>query len=98
MCGPRRGRSVAGMLTLARTSIRHPRAVLAGWALIAVVLALLGLGAEHSLSPSITTAPGTEASRAQHLTRGEFGPAILVPILLEGPARQLDQQGPALVT
>ena len=83
------------MIRLARLSIRRPRAALTFWAIFAVVLSLLGLGVSDSLSPSISVVPGSESSRAQTLSKSEFGPSVLVPILLEGPAAQLDRQGPS---
>ena len=85
------------MMRLARLSIRRPRAALTFWAIFAVVLALLGLGVSDSLSPSISVVPGSESSRAQALSESEFGPSVLVPILLEGSPAQLDRQGPKLV-
>ena len=85
------------MIRLARLSIRRPRAALAFWAIFAVVFSLLGLGVSDSLSPSISVVPGSDSSRAQTLSKSEFGPSVLVPILLEGPAAQLDRQGPKLV-
>lgn len=85
------------MLTLANLSIRRPRTALAVWAIVAIVLAVLGLGVSRSLSPSIVVVPGSEASRAQTLTEDEFGPSVLVPILLEGHSRALDRQGPQVV-
>ena len=85
------------MIRLARLSIRRPRAALTFWAIFAVVLSLIGLGVSDSLSPSITVVPGSESSRAQTLSESKFGPSVLVPILLEGPAAQLDRQGPKLV-
>ncbi|HLM84694.1 MAG TPA: MMPL family transporter [Solirubrobacteraceae bacterium] len=85
------------MLRLARLSIRRPRAALAGWSAIAVALTLVGLGVAHSLSPTIVVVPGTESSRAQQLANARFGPTQLVPILLQGPSKALDAQGPALV-
>ena len=81
------------MIRLARLSIRRPRAALAFWAIFAVVFSLLGLGVSDSLSPSISVVPGSESSRAQTLSESEFGPSVLVPILLEGPAAQLDRPG-----
>ena len=30
----------------------------------------------HSLAPSIVVVPGSESSRAQKLTEGEFGPSV----------------------
>src|SRR5689334_7503410 len=85
------------MLRLAQLSIRRPVAALMAWALVAGALALVGLGVSHSLSPSVTVVAGSESSRAQQLARDEFGPSVLVPILIEGPKNQLDRQGPRLV-
>ena len=62
-----------------------------------MVLSLIGLGVSDSLSPSISVVPGSDSSRAQTLSDSEFGPSLLVPILIEGPAAQLDRQGPKLV-
>ena len=85
------------MIRLARLSIRRPLAALVASLAVVTALALVGLGVTSSLSPSVTTIPGTESSHAQHLAEAEFGPSTLVPILLEGPSDQLDRQGPALV-
>ncbi len=76
----------------------RPRAALAAWVALAVALALVGLGVSKSLSPTIVVVPGTESSRAQHLTNAQFGPTQLVPILLRGPASELNKQGPKLVS
>lgn len=84
------------MLKLARLSIRHPRSALAAWAVLALFLTLVGMGVAGSLSPSITVVEGTDSSRAEHLAEAEFGPSVLVPVLLEGPQADLDKQGPAL--
>jgi RND superfamily putative drug exporter len=86
------------MIRLARVSIDRPRAALAAWAVVAVALALVGLGVAKSVSPTIVVVPGTESSRAQHLTDAQFGPSQLVPILLQGPSAELNKQGPKLVS
>jgi RND superfamily putative drug exporter len=85
------------MVSLGRFSIRRPKLALAGWLALAVALTLIGLGVSSSMSPSVTVVPGTQSARAQQLANAQFGPAQLVPILLEGPKTQLDRQGPALV-
>jgi putative drug exporter of the RND superfamily len=85
------------MIGLAGLSIRRPRAALAASLVVAIVLGAIGLGVSHSLSPSIVVVPGTESSRAQSLANAQFGPTQLVPILLQGPAAQLNRQGPQLV-
>ena len=62
-------------------------------------LSLIGLGVSHSRCRrrSRRRPRDAESSRAQHLADAQFGPSVLVPILLEGPRPQLDRQGPALV-
>ncbi|HEX6583507.1 MAG TPA: MMPL family transporter, partial [Thermoleophilaceae bacterium] len=85
------------MIRLAQLSIRRPKAALAGWAVFAAVFVAIGLGITDRLSPTMTFVPGTESTRAEDLAKAEFGPSTLVPILLTGPQRQLDVQGPVLV-
>ena len=85
------------MLRLARIAIRHPKSTLAVWVVFAVVMVGIGLNVAGGLSPSVTTVAGSESSRAQTLADQRFGPSVLVPILLQGPKRQLDAQGPKLV-
>ena len=85
------------MISLAKFSIRRPKVALAAWLVIAAVLSMIGLGVDKALSPSVTVVPGTQSARAQQLANAQFGPAQLVPILLEGPKSQLDAQGPRLV-
>jgi putative drug exporter of the RND superfamily len=97
MTGRSGRRKFAAMIQLARLSVNRPLAALAAWGAVAVVLALIGLGVSGSLSPTIVVVPGTESSRAEHLTTAQFGPTQLVPILLQGPASELNRQGPTLV-
>lgn len=84
------------MIRLARLSVSRPKTALVSWAVVTVVLALIGTGVSESLSPSIVVVPGTESSRAQALTNAQFGPTQLIPILLQGPAEELNKQGPKL--
>ncbi len=85
------------MLRLARLAISSPKATLAVWMVLAVGMIAIGLGVDKQLSPSVTAVPGSGSSRAQTLANDKFGPSVLVPILLQGPASQLDAQGPKLV-
>ena len=85
------------MLRLANAAIRRPKTALAIAAIVVIALALIGSGVDSSLSPSITTVPGTQSATAQQLATAKFGPTQLVPILLEGPKKQLAVQGPRLV-
>jgi RND superfamily putative drug exporter len=85
------------VIRLARLSVRRPRLSLITWLIVAGALSLIGLGVTGSLTPTITTVAGTQSARAEHLAKSQFGPSVLVPILLEGPPRALDRQGPVLV-
>lgn len=85
------------MISLAKLSVRRPKASLTVWLIVAVALALIGFGVSKSLSPMITVVSGTESARAEKLAGAKFGPTQLVPILLQGPKAQLDRQGPPLV-
>jgi RND superfamily putative drug exporter len=85
------------MLHLARFSTRRPFVSFTVWLAVAAALAAIGLGVSSSLSPTIVVVPGSETSRAEQLAESNFGPSVLVPVLLEGPKAQLDRQGPALV-
>jgi RND superfamily putative drug exporter len=89
--------SFDGVLKFADLAIRKPRATLAIAVALAAVLAAIGFGVAHSLSPTIVVVSGTESSRAQTLAEAKFGPTQLVPILLRGPRRQLNREGPLLV-
>jgi RND superfamily putative drug exporter len=84
------------MISLAKFSIRHPKTALAGWLAVAVVLSVIGLKVDHYVSPQVS-ASKTQSYHAQQLAEEKFGPTQLMPILLEGPKAQLDQQGPKLV-
>ena len=86
------------MISLARLSIRRPKASLAVWLIVGVGLSLIGFGVSKSLSTTITVVPGTQSARAEKLAGAKFGPTQLVPILLEGPKAQLNRQGPPLVS
>ena len=85
------------MISLAKLSIRRPKASLAMWLIVGLALSLVGFGVTKALSPMITVVPGTESARAEKLAGAKFGPTQLVPIMLEGSKAQLDRQGPRLV-
>ncbi len=71
------------MISLARFAISRPKAALAAWLSVAVVLSVIGFGVAGALSPSITVVPGTQSSRAEQLAHAQFGPTQLVLILIE---------------
>ncbi len=86
------------MIRLANTATRRPKSVLVAWLVLLVALGFAGTRVERHLSPSILVVKGTESSRAQEIAQSRFGDSVLVPVMLVGPAQQLDRQGPALVS
>jgi putative drug exporter of the RND superfamily len=77
--------------------LRHPRWVLACSVLILIVFGTVGFGVEEKLSPTSLEIPGTESSRANRMLREHFGDSAPFVILLRGPQRAIDRQGPPLV-
>jgi RND superfamily putative drug exporter len=77
--------------------LRHPRGVLAVFAIAAAVLAVLGFQVQDKLSPTSLDIEGTPSYEANQVLRGHFGDTALFGILLRGPANEIDRQGPALV-
>ncbi len=71
--------------------------VLAGWALVVGSLGLLGGGIAARLSPASLLVPGTPSARAHAMLDRQFGNSVPVTVLLQGPARAIDRQGPRLV-
>ena len=55
------------MISLAKLSIRRPKAALGGWLVIAIVLITIGFGVSKTMSPSITVVSGTQSAQAQKL-------------------------------
>jgi putative drug exporter of the RND superfamily len=62
-----------------------------------IALGVLGAGVEGKLSPTTLDVPGTPSSRANEMLREHFGQSAPFVILLRGPAKALDRQGPALI-
>ena len=80
---------------IARFAVRYAVPVLVGWALVVVVFGLIGRGVEDKVQPSLLFIPGTESQRWREARAGSFNESLIV--LLVGPRRELDRQGPALV-
>ena len=85
------------MAHIANIVIRRPRTTLVIWLALVAALGFVGSRISDRFSPSILVVKGTESSRAQDIATSRFGNSVLVPIMLKGPAAQLDRQGPALV-
>ena len=78
-------------------TLRHPGRVLVLAIAAIAVLAVLGRGVEDKLRPTSLSVPGTESGRAGSLVHRYFGDSAPFAILLQGPPRELDRQGPALI-
>ncbi|HEX3174263.1 MAG TPA: MMPL family transporter [Solirubrobacterales bacterium] len=95
---PRRGQEGARRDAVRGSSLlRHPRRVLAAALAVLVGLGVLGAGVEGQLSPTSLNIPGTASSQANALLREHFGESTPFVILLHGPEKALDRQGPELI-
>ena len=77
--------------------LRHPKGVLVGFAVVVLVLAILGFQVQDKLTPTSLDISNTPASDANEMLRKNFGDTALFAILLQGPADEIDKQGPELV-
>ena len=94
----RRPRSELAPRILRRSrSVRCPWLRLGLWIAVVAVLALLGSGIAARLAPTSVLIPGTPSARAQAMLERQFGNSIPITVLLRGPARAIDRQGPHLV-
>ncbi|HEU4905277.1 MAG TPA: MMPL family transporter [Solirubrobacterales bacterium] len=76
---------------------RRERRVLAVGLVLLVVLGFIGAGVEEKLSPTSLEIPGTSSSQANRLLREHFGESAPFVVLLRGPQKALDRQGPRLI-
>jgi RND superfamily putative drug exporter len=76
---------------------RRPLAGLFAVLLTCATLGVLGLNVEDELEPLSLQVPGTAAADGENLARSHFGNSSPFVILLRGPAKALDRQGPRLV-
>src|SRR4051794_471262 len=77
-------------------AISHPKKVLAAWAVVAGLLALLGLGVEGRLHRQDLVVPGTKSAAASELASKHFGDAQNLVVVVEGPQADLKKQTGAL--
>lgn len=74
-----------------------PHRVLVGALACVVVLGFLGRNVETDLTPVSPSMPGSESAQAEAEIKRYFGDAAPFVVLLRGPRRSLDRQGPQLV-
>ncbi len=79
---------------IARFAVRHAVPVLVGWALVVAAFAVIGRGVEDEVQPSLLFIPGTESTEWRDAREGSFHEGVIA--LLDGPAREVERQGPPL--
>jgi RND superfamily putative drug exporter len=77
-------------------AVARPKRVLAAWAVVVGLLALLGAGVESRLHRQDLVVPGTKSAAAAGLAKRHFGDAQNLVVVLEGPSTQLAEQTRAL--
>ena len=76
--------------------VRRPRTAIVSWLAVVGVLAVIGMGVGSHLSAANLLIPGSESAHEAQLLNNEFGQNVSAPILLSGPAAELNSQGPTL--
>jgi putative drug exporter of the RND superfamily len=66
-------------------------------AVVLITLGVIGTGVTSRLDPTTLEVPGTESLRGTELLREHFGDSAPFAILLEGPPKAIDRQGPRLI-
>jgi RND superfamily putative drug exporter len=84
-------------MRLGAAAVGRPRATIAVWAIATLVLVLEGLSFGDRIAPSSLNVPGSSSAHAQQLADRYFGTEASVPVLLQGPRSQVDEQGRRLV-
>jgi RND superfamily putative drug exporter len=72
-------------------------AVLVVAAVLLLTLGAIGTGVNSHLDPTTLEVPGTESLHGTELLHEHFGDSAPFAILLEGPAKAIDRQGPRLI-
>lgn len=73
-------------------AVARPKRVLAAWAVVVALLALLGAGVESRLHRQDLVVPGTRSAEAAELAKRQFGDAQSLVVVLEGPPSRLVAQ------
>src|SRR4029078_10112269 len=70
---------------MSERAVARPKQVLAVWAVVAGLLALLGAGVESRLHRQDLVVPGTRSAEAAKVSSKHFGDAQNLVVVLEGP-------------
>jgi RND superfamily putative drug exporter len=81
---------------LARAAVERPKLGLAAWLAAISLLAFAGLGVEDRLHRTALIVDGTAAAEATDVFRERFGESVTLAVMLEGPRRELEREGPRI--
>ena len=76
---------------------RRPWLVIAVWGVAVLAMGLAGLAAKSVLKPEDLVISGTDSAEQVKRAHEAFGKTTPLMVMLEGPARQLDEHGPKAV-
>jgi RND superfamily putative drug exporter len=82
---------------LGRFATRRPVWMLSAWAVVFVVALLTASNARHQIHETDLQIPGSDSARAAQLTKQQFGSSIALAVLLIGPQRTVEHEGPTIV-
>jgi RND superfamily putative drug exporter len=85
------------MRRLGRIVARAPGPILALWAVLLILALLLAPNARRHLHETDLRIPGSQSAHAAELTRERFGGTFAMAVLLKGPPRIVEREGPAVV-
>src|SRR5680860_699157 len=78
-------------------TLRYPRLTLLVTLIVLVALGIFGLNVGDKLKPTSLEIPGSDAAEANQLLEEHFGDSAPFAVLLQGPPKALDRQGPRLI-
>jgi putative drug exporter of the RND superfamily len=82
---------------LGRFATRRPGWILGAWAVVFVLALLTASNAREQIHETDLRIPGSDSARAAELTESQFGSTIALAVLLVGPQRVVEREGPEIV-
>jgi RND superfamily putative drug exporter len=71
--------------------------MLGAWAVVFAIALLTASSARHQIHETDLQIPGSDSAREAQLTRAQFGSTIALAVLLIGPQRTVERDGPQIV-
>jgi RND superfamily putative drug exporter len=78
-------------------TLRRPRLILATAVVLIAIFGIIGINVEDSLKPTTLDVNGTQSLTANDQLERYFGDSAPFVVLLQGPPKAIERQGPALV-